>query len=49
MRWSHSPDKPMSQIVGDWKRWQTKHHGIRWQENFFDHRIRDDEQLEEKF
>ena len=46
---SFAPDKPMSQIVGDWKRWQSKKHGVQWQENFFDHRIRDDEQLEEKF
>jgi putative transposase len=46
---SFAPDKPMSQIVGDWKRWQSKNHGVRWQENFFDHRIRGDEQLEKKF
>jgi putative transposase len=46
---SFCPDKRMSQLVGDWKRYQARQHGIRWQSNFFDHRIRNGEQLEQKF
>jgi putative transposase len=43
------PDIPsFSKIVGDWKRWQTKHQGISWQENFFDHRLRDQENFDQK-
>jgi putative transposase len=34
--------------VGDWKHWQTTQHGIRWQENFFEHRLRSDESLDLK-
>jgi REP element-mobilizing transposase RayT len=30
-------------IVGDWKRWITQQHGVEWQENFFEHRLRNDE------
>jgi putative transposase len=29
----------------DWKSWLAKTHKIEWQENFFDHRLRDDEQF----
>jgi putative transposase len=35
-------------VIGDWKRWITRHHKIGWQENFFEHRIRRDESLGEK-
>jgi REP element-mobilizing transposase RayT len=39
------PDGPSySVVVGDWKRWLKRHHKIVWQENFFDHRIRGEEQ-----
>lgn len=27
-------------VVGRWKAWQRRELGIQWQENFFDHRIR---------
>jgi putative transposase len=38
------PDTPsFSPIVGDWKRWLTKHCGLQWQENFFEHRLRNEE------
>jgi len=30
----------MSRVLGEWKRYQTKNIGIIWQENFFDHRLR---------
>jgi len=43
------PDVPrFSLIVGDWKRWLTKNHGVSWQENFFEHRLRQEESLGNK-
>ncbi len=38
----------MSRVVGDWKKWNQQNHGVLWQDNFFDHRLRRDESLEEK-
>lgn len=38
----------MSKVVGDWKRFRHKQLGIRWQDNFFDHRIRDANEYLEK-
>ena len=43
------PDKRMSDIIGTWKGFQTKQHRIQWQDNYFDHRIRSDAELDEKF
>ena len=40
--------KDMSAIVASWKGYQAKHLGIRWQGNYFDHRIRSRDELEEK-
>jgi putative transposase len=38
------PDvKTFSPIIGDWKRWLTLRHKVSWQENFFDHRIRNED------
>lgn len=42
-------DVRMSRVIGDWKHWHARHTGIRWQENFFDHRIRTDAEWEGKF
>jgi putative transposase len=39
----------LSQLVRDYKRITAKMAGTRWQRNFFDHRLRDDESLAEKF
>jgi REP-associated tyrosine transposase len=36
-------NRSMSRIVGDWKHFQTREHGIVWQAGYFDHRLRDDE------
>jgi putative transposase len=36
-------------IIGDWKRWITKQHGVEWQENFFEHRLRNDENAQTKW
>ena len=35
-------------IVSKWKEWTAKTLGIRWQRDFFEHRIRRDENLREK-
>jgi hypothetical protein len=40
---SFASDDLMSKIVGDWKHFQSRKHGITWQEGYFDHRLRDDE------
>jgi len=37
---------PMSRIIGDWKRWHARANQVVWQEGFFDHRIRREENLE---
>ena len=36
-------------VVGNWKRYLARAHGVRWQANFFDHRIRNAEEEAEKF
>jgi putative transposase len=36
-------------IIGDWKRWITRQHDIVWQENFFEHRLRNDESAQAKW
>ena len=38
----------MTTVVGRWKAWQKRTHGIAWQKNFFDHRIRHDHEFDEK-
>jgi REP element-mobilizing transposase RayT len=42
------PDKRMSDVIGAWKGFQAIRHGITWQANYFDHRIRNEKALEEK-
>jgi len=43
------PDIPsFARVMGEWKKWITKKHSIAWQENFFDHRLRDDEHFGQK-
>lgn len=39
----------MSRVVGEWKRYTTQVGKIRWQKNYFDHRIRNPRELQEKF
>ena len=41
-------DKDMGAIVAAWKGYQTKRLGLRWQGNYFDHRIRNRGELDEK-
>ena len=38
----------MSRVVGEWKRYQTRDMGIIWQDNYFDHRFRNDDEYIEK-
>ena len=44
---SFARDESMSSVVGDWKHFQTRKHGIIWQTGYFDHRLRDDERGEQ--
>jgi REP-associated tyrosine transposase len=39
----------LSQLIRDYKRICTRLAGVAWQRNFFDHRLRHDESLTEKF
>ena len=41
-------DVDMTTFVSSWKRYLSKTLNLRWQRDFFDHRIRSDESLEEK-
>ncbi len=40
-------DTNMSRTIGEWKHWHARRHGIRWQEGYFDHRVREDERGEQ--
>jgi putative transposase len=41
-------DRSMKSVIAKWKEYSTKHVGIRWQRDFFDHRLRSDESFDEK-
>ena len=45
---SVSPDLGLRSVIGNWKRFQSRHLGIEWQVNFFDHRLRDEEEFRDK-
>jgi putative transposase len=45
---SFPPESTMARIIGDWKGYTAKTLAVKWQPNFFDHRIRDQKGLEEK-
>jgi len=38
----------MSKVIRDWKRLTARSAGINWQRNYFDHRVRPDEGLQQK-
>lgn len=38
----------LSEVIRNWKRLTARAHGVRWQRNFFDHRLRSCEALEAK-
>ncbi len=39
----------MSKVVGAWKGFQTKTRKVQWQDGYFDHRIRNQQELAEKW
>ncbi len=41
-------DENMSDIIRDWKRLTARRAGVDWQRNYFDHRVRPDEGLQQK-
>ena len=43
-----SPEKRMKIIISKWKEWVAKQFRIQWQDDFFEHRLRRDESLDEK-
>ena len=42
-------DKSMSRVIGEWKHFHAVKNGVRWQENYFDHRLRGEDQIEFKY
>jgi REP element-mobilizing transposase RayT len=42
------PTTNMKKVISDWKRWVARQKGVRWQTDFFEHRLRRDESFEEK-
>jgi len=44
---SFGHEKQMSQVIRNWKRFHDREHKITWEENYFDHRLRDDERGEQ--
>jgi putative transposase len=40
--------KSMNFVIAEWKRWISNQTDIRWQRDFFDHRLRKDESLQQK-
>lgn len=45
---SFPKDRAMSLTISEWKRYQTRRHSIQWQDNFFDHRLRNVQEYLEK-
>ena len=43
------PERTLADVIGHWKAYLTTQHGIRFQMNFFDTRIRDQEHFAEKW
>jgi len=41
-------DPGMKTTVSDWKKYLARNHGVEWQRDFFDHRLRDHHELQEK-
>ena len=46
---SFNPEKKMSTVIGSWKSYLTRNRGIKWQTNYFDHRIRNEAELTIKY
>jgi len=46
---SFPPGVGMSRIMGEWKGYTARSFGIRWQSNYFDHRMRDEREAKETY
>ncbi|MEY2488217.1 MAG: REP-associated tyrosine transposase [Verrucomicrobiota bacterium] len=44
---SFATDQAMSRVISDWKHFHAYNHAVKWQEGYFDHRLRDDERDEQ--
>lgn len=43
------PQMPgISRTIGSWKHFLSARHGVAWQDNYFDHRLRNDSEFVEK-
>ncbi len=42
-------DRSPAKVIRDWKHWAASQYGILWQVDFFEHRLRSDENLTEKW
>ena|ERR1700693_3752916 len=40
-------DQATSRVIGEWKHFHARKSQVRWQEGYFDHRLRDDERGEQ--
>lgn len=43
-----NPEPGLQRVVSDWKRYTARQFGIAWQRDFFDHRLRNDNEIEHK-
>ena len=46
---SFAREIPMRKVVADWKHYLSAKHGLAWQRDFFDHRLRNDDAVREKW
>jgi putative transposase len=44
-----NPERPLTKEIRDWKKMSAREHGIPWQRDFFEHRLRHSESRSEKF
>ena len=42
------PERGMATTMRNWKKFVARQHGVDWQRDFFDHRLRNDQELQEK-
>ena len=43
------PREPgLKTVISNWKKFVATKHGVKWQRDFFDHRLRNDQELQEK-
>jgi REP element-mobilizing transposase RayT len=44
---SFPDEQEMSAVIGAWKRYHHRNNWVRWQENYFDHRLRQNESFQQ--